>query len=125
MERGLFKTLDLDFRISKIKKKFVLSESFERIHNNYVELFSRDTFTLSPDIMVKRKDQLLLNLQFNNLFHSYNMYTYQDYCRYAEEFFTYFLNYEIITGICSPQFPKIIRSIFERLELYAKQQAIK
>lgn len=121
MELELYKTLDLDFRISKINKLFILSEEFILVHNTFVKTLNPDNyFTLETNINVKRRDQLLLNIQYNNLLYSLNVCTYEDYCKCAEEFFTYFLNYEIITRHGCPQFPNIIQNIFAVLNKFNK-----
>lgn len=119
MERELFKILDLELRIGKLNKKFELSDDFEWIHNNFILFYKQENyFNLTSNINVKRKDQLLLNLQYNNLIYGYNIYNYTDYCKYVEEFFTYFLNYELTTGRCSPEFPKNVKKIFYILNKY-------
>lgn len=122
MERALYKALDIDLRIGKLTKDFQLSEQFERTHDYYVQKHndSRKHFNLEPNIEAKRKDQLLLNLQYNNLLLSHHVYEYKDYVNYTEEFFTYFLNYELTTGRCSPQFPQIIKNIFQILNTINK-----
>lgn len=119
MERELYRILDIDYRISKLNNHFELSHQFEWLHDNYIKIQdSRKYFELHPYIKVKRRDQLILNLQYNNLLYSCNIYNFIDYCSYAEEFFTYFLNYELTTGRCSPQFPNIIKTIFNILNKY-------
>lgn len=119
MEIELYKTLDLDLRISKLNKNFQLSDEFTNYHNIFVRTLNpANYFTLSSEINVNRKDQLLLNIQYNNLLYSLNVYRYDDYVRYAEEFFTYFLNYEITTRRGSPSFPVIVRSIFDILNRF-------
>lgn len=119
MENELYKHLDLDLRIGKLNKNFQLSEQFINIHNVFVRsLDSKDYFDLNLEINVKRKDQLLLNLQYNNLIYSLNVYRYDDYLRYMEEFFTYFLNYEVVTRRGSPSFPQIVMNIFNIINRY-------
>lgn len=119
MEREIFRSLNTDLRLGKINKKFVLSEQFDWVHKQFVLSSNKEThFNLEPSITVKRKDQLLLNLQYNNLLYGYNIYDYHDYCKYTEEFFTYFINYELTTGRVSPNFPKIIRNVFKILNKY-------
>lgn len=120
MEREMYKVLDMDMRISKINKHFQLSDQFIWMHDHFVENRSQDEyFSLGSNIKVERKDQLLLNLQYNNLLYGFNMYNYDIYYKYVEEFFTYFLNYEITTGRCNPQFPNIIKNIFQILNKYS------
>lgn len=119
MERELYTIIKLDLKIGKINKKYILSKQFTSLHDKFVNLNNRNNyFYLNPDIKVKRKDQLILNIQYNNLFYGFYLYEYKEYCRCAEEFFTYFLNYEIITGICSPDFPSNIKNIFSILNKY-------
>lgn len=119
MERNLFLSLDYDFRLSKLNKKFELSREFDYLHTQFCLLHNSEKyFKLEPRINVKRKDQLLLNLQYNNLLFGFPIYSYEYYCQCAEEFCTYFLNYEIVSGRCSPQFPENIRAIFLILNQY-------
>lgn len=113
MEIQLFKFLNLDLSTSKRNKNFQLSDEFIEYHRIFMRnLDSERFFTLQSDITVQRKDQLLLNIQYNNLLYSVNVYMYEDYCRYAEEFFTYMLNYQIVTRRGCPTFPDIIQNIF-------------
>lgn len=120
MDREMFKVLDVDMRISKLNKNFKLSDRFIWLHDNFVKNNkSEDYFVLNSNIKVERKDQLLLNIQYNNLLYGYGVYNYDVYYKYAEEFFTYFLNYEIITNRCNPEFPTIIKNIFEILNKYS------
>ena len=119
MDRELYRILDLDFRICKRNKNFRLSQEFIVLHNHFVATLDRKRyFTLTPRIRVKRFDQLLLNLQYNNLLHGYNVYSYEDYCRYTEEFLTYMLNYELTTGNGNADFPENIQQIFAILNRY-------
>lgn len=119
MERELYKILDLDLRVGRLNKRFELSREFEKLHNDYIGFVDKKFyFNLEPNIKVNRKDQLLLNLQYNNLLYSYNIHDYNDYCNYVEEFCTYFLNYEVITGYCSPKFTENIKNIFSILNKY-------
>lgn len=116
----MYKVLDIDMRIGKINKNFQLSDKFVWLHDEFVQKNkSEEYFTLDSNINVKMKDQLLLNIQYNNLLHGYGIYNFDVYCKYTEEFFTYFLNYEIITNRCNPQFPIIIKNIFEILNKYS------
>lgn len=115
----LYRILDLNIRLSRLNKRFELLNEFKISHDKLVSGRNpRYYFNLSEQINVKRKDQLLLSLQYNKLLHSYNLYSYEDYYRCTEEFFTYFLNYEMTTLYCSPSFPQIITSIFDILNKY-------
>lgn len=119
ISRQLYKALNLDLRFSRIEKKYFLSEEFEWLHKKFIETQdSRKFFKLEREIKVKRADQLLLNLQYNNLVNSYHIFSFQDYRNYMEEFFTYFLNYELTTGYCSPLFPNNIKEIFYIVNTY-------
>lgn len=116
MERILYKILYQDFDLSKQYSKYELSKQFEKIHNKFVKLHNPDKyFNISSNITVKRKDQLILNLQYNKLYYGYYVYEQDDYLRYIEEFFSNFLSYELTTGRCSPDFPKNIKELFEIL----------
>lgn len=115
----VYRILDLDFRISRYNKKFQLSNQFKALHNNFVRQHNPEHyFNLTENIDVKRNDQLLLNLQYNNLLLGYAIHPYENYCRYTEEFLVYFLNYEMTTGFCSPNFPQNIETIFNILNKY-------
>lgn len=124
MDRELYRVLDLDFRLSKLNKRFELSNQFEVLHDVFITMFGDEStyFELAPQIKAKRKDQLLLNLQYNNLLYGYQVYRYEDYLLYAEEFFTYFLNYEMTTHRCSPQFPTNIRKVFRILNQFVRYE---
>lgn len=122
MERELYKSLDLDLRISRLNKHYILSPQFETLHDSFVGLFSAERyFDLSLESKVQRRDQILLHLQYRSLLYGYGVYPYTQYLRYCEEFFTYFLNYELTTGRCSPQFPQVVRHIFDILNKYVKE----
>lgn len=117
MDRELYRILDLDFRICKRNKHFQVSEEFKLLHRYFVDMHdSRNYFQLTPKIKVKRKDQLLLNLQYNNLLNG--IYTYEDYLCYTEEFFTYVINYELTTGNCAPNFADNIQEIYQILNKF-------
>lgn len=119
MEILLYQCLELDLRNGELNKNFQLSTQFKEIHRNFIAAYDeRKYFALSPDINVQRKDQLLLNLQYNNLLYSGLIYCYDDYYRYVEEFLQYFLSYEMTTGRCSPQFIDNIEKIFNTLNMY-------
>lgn len=115
----LYKALNMDLSLSRINKRYELSDEFTSLHDSFVRTHDKKYyFTLSKKIDTNRKDRLLLNLQYNNLLLCHSLYIYEDYYRCAEEFFTYFINYEITSGYCSPSFPLIVNSIFNILNMY-------
>lgn len=123
--RDLYDILYLDLRNGKLNKNFKLSKHFVMIHNHNVNNSgytnnnnNNKYFEIDADIKATRKDQLLLNLQYNNLINSYNIYDFHEYYQHAEEFFTYFLNYELTTDRWSPSFPQLIENIFSILNKY-------
>lgn len=119
MERELYKQLNLDLKIGKLNKNFKLSQHFELLHNSFIKLQnSKYYFNLTDNNSLIRKDQLLLNLQYNNIiYHSYG-YAFDECLGFVEEFFTYFLNYELTTGRWSPNFTENIQQVFFILNKY-------
>lgn len=119
----LYTTLNLDLKLSKLHGHYELSNEFVYLHDKFVA--TKDPtkyFTLGPNINVPRKDQLLLNLQYNTLYYGFNIYSYVEYCCQAQEFFTYFLNYEILTERCSAEFPTNVKTIFSILNKYTQSK---
>lgn len=119
IERDLYIILNSNLKNCIANKHFELSKDFEILHNEYIKIYnSKKYFFLDTKIKVKRKDQLLLNLQYNNLIYTFNIHSYEDYCKHVEEFFTCFLNYELTTGRCSQDFPTLIKNIYNILNKY-------
>lgn len=119
MEYEMYRNLFLDIKYGETIHKYTVSQNFIILHNVMVsKIHSEKQFILKANIVAERKDQLLLNLQYNKLLNGLYRYSYEDYKRNMEEFFTYFLNYELITGYWCPEFPNMVQKIFDIFNKY-------
>lgn len=118
MQRDLYSYLSSDMKRGRHNNFYVLSPAFISLHMQFMDTLDiHNVFSLSSSSYEQRKDQLLLNLQYSNLLHGGKRFVYQydEYYRYTEEFFTYFLNYELTTKNGSHSFIQYIEAIFEIL----------
>lgn len=123
MERELFNLLHKNLQLAIKNETFKLSNDFKILHTSFIQLHDKTKYFQLKETIPKniRKDQLFLNLQYSNLVKNFSFYDPIEYYHSVEEFLTYTLNYEIITGRCLTNFINIITILLQTIGIYRKQ----